>query len=133
MTPPREDTPITRPHGLPKLRALQPSVSGMAPAGSADDQQLPEKSWEEIVGGLMTTTAENTRVIEALAVAVGSLTGKLDAHNEASEHRKTEIKEATTKAAAHGSNRLALLMGAFLTVYEIASPMLHELAKWVQR
>lgn len=130
MTTPREDTPVTRPHGLPKLRAMQPSASGMAPAGTAQDEQ---KSLEQIVGGLMATTAENTRVIEALAVAVGSLTGKLDAHAAASETRKTEIKEATVKAAAHGSNRLALLMGALITVYEIASPFLHEMTKWVQR
>jgi hypothetical protein len=127
MTTPREDTPVTRPHGLPKLR--QPSSSGFAPAGSIADNLPPSKTWEEIVGGLMATTAENTRVIEALAVQVGSLTGKLEAHAEASERRKVEI----TKAAAHGSNRLALLMGALLTVYEIASPVLHEIAQWVHR
>jgi hypothetical protein len=131
MTTPREDTPVTKP-SIPKLRALQQSNSGMAPAGTAYDQE-PPKSLEEIVGALMATTAENTRVIEALAVAVGSLTGKLDAHAEASETRKTEITEATTKAAAHGSNRLALLMGALITVYEVASPFLHEMAKWVHQ
>lgn len=124
MTP-REDTPVTNP-SIPKLRPLQPSNSGMAPAGQT---RVPE-SLEEIIGALMATTAENTRVIEALAVQVGSLTGKLDAHSEASEHRKTEIKDATTKAAVHGSNRLALLMGALITVYEIAAPFLHEMAQW---
>ncbi len=130
MTTPREDTPVTRP-SIPKLRPVQPSTSGMAPAGTAYDNA--PQSLEEIVGQLMATTAENTRVIEALAVSVGSLTGKLDAHAEASEKRKTEIKEATVKAAAHGSNRLALLMGALITVWEIASPFLHEMAKWVHQ
>ncbi len=126
MTPPREDTPVTRP-SIPKLRALQPSNSGMAPAGTAP------KSLEEIVGELMTATVQNTAVIEALAVQVGSLDGKWQAHAEASERRKTEIKDATTRAAAHGSNRLALLMGALITVYEIASPFLHEMAKLVHK
>lgn len=131
MTTPREDTPVTRP-SIPKLRALQPSNSGMAPAGTAYDQAAP-KSLEEIVGELMAATAQNTAVIEALAVQIGSLDGKWKAHAEQSEKRKTEIKEATTKAAAHGSNRLALLMGALITVYEIASPFLHEMAKWVHQ
>jgi hypothetical protein len=131
MTTPREDTPVTRPHGLPKIRAVQPSVSGMAPAGTAADRG--DKTIEELVGSLMAASAEQSRVIEGLSTAVGSLTGKLDGYLESSESRKKEIKEATTKATTHGSNRLALLMGAFLTLYEIASPMLHELAKWVQR
>ena len=131
MNPPREDTPVTRP-SIPKLRALQQSTSGIAPAGSAHDQSTP-KSIEEVVGELMAATVQNTAVIEALAVQIGSLDGKWKAHAEASEERKKEIKDATVKAATHGSNRLALLLGALVTLYEIAAPVLHDLAKWVHQ
>ncbi len=90
-------------------------------------------SLEELVGKLMRKTAANTEVLEALNVQIGTLTGKLTAHIEDSGKRHEDIKAVTTQAAAHGSNRLALLLGALVTIYEIAAPALHELAKWVHQ
>lgn len=117
------------PHEWERERPTRPDSSKLRAVAAV----TAPKSTDELIGELMAATAQNTKVIEALAVQVGSLDGKWKAHAEASEKRKTEIKEATTKAAAHGSNRLALLMGALITVYEIASPFLHEMAKWVHQ
>lgn len=102
-------------------------------AVAALESEAPPASLDELVGQLMGTVAQQTKVIEALAVAVGTLTGKLEEHIAAAAEHKDEIKDVTTKAAAHGSNRLALLLGALVTVYEIAAPVLHEMAKWVHQ
>lgn len=118
----------TFPHVDRPTRADSVALRVVSPSSEA-----PPASLEELVGQLMAATAQNTRVIEALNVQIGTLTGKLTAHMEASSERHEDIKSVTTKAAAHGSNRLALLLGALVTIYEIAAPALHELAKWVHQ
>jgi hypothetical protein len=131
MNPPRfEDERPTRPT-QPKLRAVAPTAPASETrelAANADPLSL-----EELIGKCMAATNQNTAVVEALSVQVGVLTTKLEQHSQASDQRRDEIKQATVKAAAHGSNRLALLLGALVTVYEVASPILHELAKWVHQ
>lgn len=93
----------------------------------------PPASLEELVGKLMAATEQNTRVVEALSVQIGVLGVKLDDHLQLANEQHEDLKVVTTKAAAHGSNRLALLLGALVTIYEIAAPALHELAQWVHR
>lgn len=119
----------------PRERPTRPDASSskLRAVSAVVDSEPPAPTLDQLVGQLMAATAQNTKVIEALSANVGSLTGQLTAHIEGAGERKAEIKQVTTQAAAHGSNRLALLLGALVTVYEIAAPALHELAKWVHQ
>lgn len=109
-------------------RPTRPTSSRLRAVESAEP-----RTTDELLGQVMAATAEHTKVLEALSVQLGDLTRRFEEHSDASIARKDEIKEATTKAASHGSNRLALLLGALVTIYEIAAPALHELAKWVHQ
>lgn len=116
---------------FPHERPTRPDSSALRAVGPVSE--APPATLEELVGQMMAATAQNTRVIEALSVQVGTLTARLGEHMQEATQHKDEIKAVTTKAAAHGSNRLALLLGALVTIYEIAAPALHELAKWVHQ
>lgn len=114
---------------FPPERPTRPDSAALRAVAPVSD--APPATLEELVGQLMGTTAENTKVLEALNVQIGTLTGKLTEHIAAAGEQHEDLKQVTTKAAAHGSNRLALLLGALVTIYEIAAPALHELAKLV--
>lgn len=119
-----------RPPSFPDERPTRPTSAKLR---AVAEVSAAPKTTDELLGELMAATVQHSAVIEALSVQVGSLEGKWAAHAETVEAQKKEIKEATVKAATHGSNRLALLLGALVTLYEIAAPVLHDLAKWVHQ
>lgn len=91
------------------------------------------KSVEELIGELMAVTVSNTSSVNNLSEQVNLLSRELGQHVRDQTHKTDEIKETTNKAARHGSNRLALLMGALFTLYEVTAPWLHELAQMVRK
>lgn len=47
--------------------------------------------------------------------------------------RKALVNGASSKAAKHSSNRMAVLVGALFAAYEAASPVLHEIWKGLHK
>lgn len=130
-------------------RAKQPSWKGM-PVHQSDDRDTDRhlRSADDLLGDsepplsddvhvalgqiMAAVQANNARTanmvveFQTLSREVGALARATD------EHRKgvdDAAKKAGTTAATHTSNRLAVLMGALVTLYEVASPALHELWK----
>lgn len=112
-------------HFAPEEEPTNPSVKLRAV------ESVPPKSLEELVGELMAATAKNTATVRSLAVEVGTLSRELGAHTREAQDRSSKLSEVTKKAATQGSNRLAMLLTALVTVYEISAPALHELARWI--
>lgn len=71
-------------------------------------------------------TANMVAEFQTLSREVGQLARVTEDHRKAADDA---AKKAGTTAATHTSNRLAVLMGALVTLYEIAAPALHELWK----
>ena len=102
------------------------NVNGDSDAPLSDDVH-------EALGQLMAAVqAGNARAsslsaeVSTLSREVGQLSRGLEEHSKTAD---AAAKTAGTTAATHTSNRLAVLMGALVTLYEIASPALHELWK----
>ena len=106
--------------GSSRLRSVQSVVTAPPPAGSSEP-----KSNEELIGEMMAAVAANTSSVTNLAEQVNLFGRELGAHIRAADTRTDEVKAA----AKHGSNRLALLFGALVTLYELTAPYLHDIAK----
>lgn len=128
-------------------RAKQPSWKGL-PVQTSDDRDTSRQlraaievepdpvlsdDVHEALGQVMAEVlrgsarvANLSEEVSTLTREVGQLTRELADHREASDNA---AKKAGTTAAAHTSNRLAILMGALVTLYEVAQPVLHEIWK----
>jgi hypothetical protein len=95
----------------------------------APESAPPDADLHQLVGRLMaacskleTNCARLERKVDELTTLPGEVAG-LRADIE--KDRKVIIHDASAKTAAHTSNRMAALLGALFTVYEIASPYFH--------
>ncbi len=92
--------------------------------------QPPESDELHTLGLLMAATARietRLRDLETLPREVHQL------RNEIRDDRAALVHGASKHAANHSSNRLAALMTALFTLYEISSPYLRELWAMVRK
>jgi hypothetical protein len=82
------------------------------------------------VVGLQVRTARMDQRLRTLA----TLPSEVHAlRQEIQDDRHALVTGASKHAAAHSSNRMAALMGALFTLYEIAGPYLHDLWRMVRK
>jgi hypothetical protein len=93
---------------------------------------LPEDR-DEALGVLMAATARNGRHIAQIKRDYGVIRTEVMGLRKDIELDRNELVDgASRKAAKHSSNRMAALMGALFTAYELASPYLSELWRLVR-
>jgi hypothetical protein len=86
----------------------------------------------EALGQIMGTCARHGRHLQAVKTQLGTMQTELVGMRKDIElDRGALVEGASHTAAKRSSNRMAALMGCFFTLYEIASPYLHEMAKWL--
>jgi len=134
--------------GESERRMAKPGEHGYASSGAfraADDNDtqpgvplgsmppLPSDS-HEALGVLMAATARNGRHIASLKRDYGVLrTEIIGMRKDLEENRDELVHETSSAAAKKSSNRAAVLMGTAFTLYEFASPYLHELWRLVHK
>lgn len=89
--------------------------------------QLPGSELETL-GRLMAGQARADRKIEALTLDVQTLTREVHQTGKTVQADRGALAHETAK---HSSNRMAALMGALFTLYEITSPYLREIWRQV--
>jgi hypothetical protein len=88
---------------------------------------------DEALGQLMAALARQGRHISLLKRDVGTIRTEVTGLRKDTELDRGELVDgASRKAAKHSSNRMAALMGALFTLYEVSSPYLHELVRLVR-
>lgn len=132
MIPPFREDEVTK-TGLPRAgtpaRVLR--VAPVVPSDPPAADQLPE-----LVGQLMAVCASLQTTCTALQASCSALDTKIAAlatlpsevsalRRDVDEDRKDLVHDSSKSAATHTSNRMAALLGALFTVYEIASPYFH--------
>ncbi len=94
----------------------------------------PEADELELLGRVMATTARLEAAVARLEVRVSSLamlpSEVRSLRDEILEDREALVHGASKHAANHSSNRMAALMGALFTLYEVSSPYLRDLFHW---
>lgn len=100
---------------------LRPSLEQRATA-------VPPADDDSTMGMLMRQTVNNTTAIAALRVDVQTMTRELHQSSRMAEQDRSSIAAGSAK---HASNRIAVLMGALFSVYEVSSPYLRELWRQV--
>lgn len=89
----------------------------------ADDADVRMGQLMGAIGRLQT----DVNNLKTLPAEVRALRRDLELDRDALVHG------ASKRAANHSSNRMAALMGALFTLYELAAPALHELVRWFHK
>lgn len=88
---------------------------------------------DEALGQVMAVLARQGRHVSLLKRDVALVRTEVTGlRKDLEEDRDELVNGASKKAAKHSSNRMAALMGALFTLYEISSPYLHELVRLVR-
>jgi len=101
-----------------------------AHASPASASVAPDADLHETVGRLMAGMARLERKVDALrplATEVHQLRQDIE------EDRGALVTGASKTAAKHSSNRLAILMGALFSLYEVSAPALHEIWRQIHQ
>jgi hypothetical protein len=89
---------------------------------------------DTLLGQMMASQARIERGQQDILLQLGTLTREQSQlRKDIEKDREELIRGASRKAATHSSNRLAVLMGGLFTLWEVASPYLHELAELLRR
>ncbi len=104
---------------------------GLRPLAPLRAVSEPPQSDELVMlGQLMRSVAKLQTDVDTLKTLPSEVRSLRD---EIRLDRDALVHGASKHAANHSSNRMAALMGALFTLYEISSPYLHELVKWVHK
>lgn len=106
-----------------QLRAAEPIDS--VPPLSDDVHEALGQLMTEVHRGIRRTE-QMTHEFATLSREVGALSRLTEDHRKATDAAATKAGHTAAKSA---SNRLAVAFGAIVTLYEVAQPLLHELAK----
>lgn len=106
----------TRP-AFPRPPLLRPSLNERASASTNPED-------DETLGLLMRQTVQNTAAIEGLRTSFDTLSREVRQHSRGIESDRPILAKDASKAA---SNRLAVIMGALFTVYEVTAPYVREI------
>ena len=90
----------------------------------------------EALGVLMGAVARHGRHLDGIKRDLGTMkTEVIGMRKDIELDRGALVQDAShqaaTKAAKHSSNRMAALMGTLFTLYEMTSPYIHELWRWL--
>lgn len=84
----------------------------------------------ELVGQLLTATARLQSDVNELKPILSEVR---QLRKEIDDDRHALVHGASSSAARHSSNRMAALMGALFTLYEVSAPYLHDLWRMVHK
>jgi hypothetical protein len=87
-------------------------------------ESVPPQDDDSTLGMLMRQTVNNTAAVQALRTDMDVLSREVRQHNRAAP-------VSIQSSAKHASNRMAALMAALFTIYEVTSPWLRELIRQV--
>ncbi len=88
---------------------------------------------DEALGQMMGVLARQGRHLQLVKRELGLLRTEVTGlRKDIGEDRDELVNGASKQAAKHSSNRMAALMGALFTLYELSSPYLHELVRLVR-
>lgn len=88
----------------------------------------------EALGVLMGAVARHGRHMDNIKRELGMLrTEVVGLRKDLNLDRKELVQGASVESAKRASNRMAALMGALFTIYELTAPYLHEIARWFHR
>jgi hypothetical protein len=109
--------------------------SGRIPHASAPSLPPEEPvTIEAMVGKVMRDTVKQTLKIRELELTVSRMDRELGQIRKELELDRTHlVASSSKKAAGHASNRMAALVTGLFALWEVASPYLHELAKWLHK
>jgi len=87
------------------------------------EEERPIHDLYELVGKIMASEQSTRQDVQTLTREVRQLTLSLE------QDRPAIAKDASTSAAKHTSNRMAILFSALVVIYEQAAPALHWIAE----
>jgi hypothetical protein len=111
-----DDEENTRPD-LAQPPLLRRSLSLQAQASKVEDD-------DSTLGMLMRQTVNNTRAIEELHTSINTLSREVRQQTRGIESDRPILAKDAAKSS---SNRLAVMMGALFTVYEVTAPYVREI------
>lgn len=124
MIPPFREDEITETGRRPGAPARALRVAPVVESDPPSADPLPE-----LVGQLMAACASlqsSCARLETKVAELAPLSSEVSAlRRDVDEDRKALVHDSSKSAATHTSNRMAVLLSALFTVYEIASPYFH--------
>lgn len=108
----------------------RPDLTKIPPPVRLESEPPESRDHDTILGKMMAALAKNDRVMRELQAAHETLTREVGGlRRDIDKDREALVQGASTRAAAHSSNRLAVMMGGLFTLWEVASPYVAELLK----
>ena len=97
--------------------------NGLRPPAAVSD---PPPSDAELLGKVMAECSRTSARVSSLTTEVGTLAREVSALAKAVEKDQGHlVQSSSASAAAHTSNRMAVLLGLLWALYQEASPVLH--------